>query len=983
MTEHEHNGQLPPISGPGANESPGRSDAIPQVEGYQITDPLGHGGMGTVWSAVQLSTRRQVALKLLGKGAFASGKAQARFEREVELTARLQHPNIAQIFDSGLHEGVPYYAMELIGGVPLDRYVEGQGLTQRQILELMRTICQAVEHAHQSGVIHRDLKPSNILVTPDGQPHVLDFGLAKGLLEGDSKLTISADGEATGTPAYMSPEQAAGHIEQIDTRTDVYSLGVIFFGLLTKESPHDISGTRYEVLRRIAEDEVRRPRDITKEVDRELEAVLLKALAHDPKDRYSYAGALAHDIENYLTDEPLSARPPTTAYFLRKRIWKHRVPVAIACAVLAVLVGMAVVAYLRVVQERTRAVSAESLARERLAETERARDGLQREADKAKAVSQFLRSIIISPHPGGPRISSPPALDKAVRDVGITYADQPEVEAAVRTEIGNAFGALNQLEAAEEQFSRAEEIRRLVLGEEHPDTLSSMEILAVTRSQTGKLDAAEPLQKQVLKVRRRILGEEHPDTLKSMDDLRLTLLKRGSLDEMEALEREILKVRHRILGETHSATLSAMGSLARVLRRRRKLDEAEGLLRQTLQVLRRDQGKEDWATLSARSRLALVVEERGNLSEAEVLRKESLEIQQRYGEKRLDTLKAMNELASTLWRAGKLNEAESVNRRILEIREAVHGDEHLDTLWAMDNLVFLLKERGTTDEAEALRKKSREIRHRIFGRDRADSQPASPPVTAPTEVESNTVAARPGEGKVLAYDGFDGKLSLGWDILKPDPSHFSLSRHQGTLTITTQEGAFSALKADYENLFLIDRPAPLWEDFQLTTCMSSFKPIAHWNQAGLICYNDDDDYLKFVYQWTTMPAGRVFTVGIETEGSFSFIHFLPRQEAERVWLRVTKRGCRYTFSTSFDGRTFLPTGCPEHDRTGLFQGGVVWGNGRVKQVGLFAKNGPDTRAPEIDASFDFFEVRSVGAPPGAPEEEASDRNREMNLENER
>jgi serine/threonine protein kinase len=311
----------------------GPTDGHPDIEGYRIIEPLGQGGMGMVWRAEQLSTRREVALKLLISHRVDSPKAQARFQREVELTARLDHPNIARIYDSGLHQGMYYYAMELIEGIPLDQYVRSQSLSRTEILALMQKVCKAVLYAHLRAVIHRDLKPSNIMVSPDGQPHVLDFGLAKALLEEDEALTISVEGQIAGTPAYMSPEQAAGHHSQLDTRTDVYSLGVILYELLVGHSPHDLSGSMFELLNQIAAGKIRRPREIDKSIDSELEALLLKALARNPEDRYASAGTLAKDINNYLDEEPLDARVPATLYFLRKKALKYKKQVGMAATV--------------------------------------------------------------------------------------------------------------------------------------------------------------------------------------------------------------------------------------------------------------------------------------------------------------------------------------------------------------------------------------------------------------------------------------------------------------------------------------------------------------------------------------------------------------------------------------------------------------------------------------------------------------------------
>ena len=356
---------------------------VPEIEGYQVLGPLGAGGMGTVWRAIQLGTRNEVALKLMGAGGAVSEKSRMRFEREVELAARLNHPSIARVYDSGLHRGVYFYAMELVKGLPLDEYVAQNHCTQQQVLGLMRAVCQGVQHAHQRGVIHRDLKPSNIMVSADGQPHVLDFGLAKTFQDEDQGIAVSIAGDIAGTPAYMAPEQAAGRIDQIDTRSDVYTLGVILCKLLTGHFPHDTAGSQLQVLRRVAEEDVRRPRELTKTIDGELEAVLLKAMALEPSGRYASAGELADDLHRYLSGDPLTARAPTMAYFLRKKIRKHRGPVAAAAGVLLLLMSLVVFGYIRIAMERNRAESAAASERESRREAVTARDAEANQRMKA------------------------------------------------------------------------------------------------------------------------------------------------------------------------------------------------------------------------------------------------------------------------------------------------------------------------------------------------------------------------------------------------------------------------------------------------------------------------------------------------------------------------------------------------------------------------------------------------------------------------
>jgi hypothetical protein len=413
------------------------------------------GGQGKLYKARELTPAgREVVLKFPRAGVLSSDRAVALFENDAQKAASLDHPNIVRIYSSGLYDRMPFYSMEFIDGVELHEYVEQADLSHREILELVRIICLAVQHAHQRQIVHRDLKPANIMVTTDGTvPKLLDFGLA--IEETELQATID---RGVGTLVYMSPEQAA--YEPVTTQTDVYSLGVILYELLTGEHPQGFTEQEWRTLSpgqfrdRIANGEPIRPRRVSKHVDQELEALILKALAHDPEDRYRSAGDLAADIKNYLTGEPLTAKAPTTIYFLRKRLRKYRTRVAIAAAALAVLLGVAVFAYVSVTLERDRALAAEQDASEQrdLARKETVRANAEREiAVAAKQSESEQRSLAKIETARAETADARAKMSSALADVA--QAAVKTADEAVKKDFATAAGQIRSLETITKHYA--------------------------------------------------------------------------------------------------------------------------------------------------------------------------------------------------------------------------------------------------------------------------------------------------------------------------------------------------------------------------------------------------------------------------------------------------------------------------------------------------------------------------------------------------
>ena len=369
---------------------------------YEIIRVIGEGGMGTVYEAQQENPRRRVALKVI-RPDLTAGQMLRRFQREADLLGRLQHPGIAQIYDAGAAEvateaGVgarqPYLAMELIRGRPLNRYVESANLPAPARLELMARVCDAVQHAHQRGVIHRDLKPGNILVDESEQPKILDFGVAR-MTDADMRtVTMRTDvGQLIGTVPYMSPEQVSGDSRQLDTRSDVYSLGVILFELLTGRLPHDVRTTSIpEAVRKIRDDEPVRLASLDRSLRGEVEIIVGRALEKEAARRYQTASDLATDIRRHLRGEAIEARRDSALYVLRKTLMRHRAVASAAVLLAVVLVTFGIVSFIQAEKNRRLAVEERS-ARERATA---ALELAQREQQRADAASIHLQAELTS-----------------------------------------------------------------------------------------------------------------------------------------------------------------------------------------------------------------------------------------------------------------------------------------------------------------------------------------------------------------------------------------------------------------------------------------------------------------------------------------------------------------------------------------------------------------------------------------------------------
>jgi eukaryotic-like serine/threonine-protein kinase len=653
---------------------------------YKLLQQIGEGGMGVVFMAEQTEPiQRTVAVKIIKPG-MDTRQVIARFEAERQALAMMDHPNIAKVLDAGTtapasgYPGRPYFVMELVKGVPITKYCDEKQLSLRQRLELITPVCEAVQHAHQKGIIHRDLKPTNVLVAEyDNRavPKVIDFGVAKATAQKLTERTMFTEfGQVIGTVEYMSPEQAKFNQLDIDTRSDIYSLGVLLYELLTGSTPFERERLREaafdEVLRIIREEEPPRPSTrlstsetlpsiaanrhteparLSKDVSGELDWIVMKCLEKDRNRRYETANCLVRDIERYLHDEPVQACPPSAAYRFRKFARRHRGPLVAAGLVVAALIGGIVVSTWQAV----RAIHAEQLALAERDAKESARREAVAHARQAQAVSDFLVNVLRSPSPkrDGRTITIAEVLQRAVTDLNDKFADDPLTNGALMHAIGESLRGLGLHAESIPILQKARELRIRALGVQHPDSIRCVRDLSWGLMLAKRAEEALPLLEENRRISSATLGRKNPVPLQCAYDLAACYSYLDRHDESLAIIEETFSHQVAILGRDHPDTVESMYQLAINYSHGGRRDEAAKLYREVIQATARH--PHSLFKFAAMESLAILYADLSRFEEAVTLINETVKLNEEWlGQEHLGSRNARADRGLIYFKRGKL-----------------------------------------------------------------------------------------------------------------------------------------------------------------------------------------------------------------------------------------------------------------------------------------------------------------------------------------